>query len=354
MAAARPDMDLLDDPTEQPGGGLSEQGAANLRAATEAAAAASSLGASLGLDDPELGMGKKVGAALATLQVGRAAKRQKMNHSLFFENDKGLKKILKTFHKVKVHGKGHEYQDLTLLLRHYKKWFQDLHPYGDHFEDLVWKARQVLEDKEKEDDGTTSDPRERLHAFRFQYKNSPADLEEITAGSKQLSDSQRSKIEENRKKAQELKRKKEAEKNGTSASAPQELDMEELWRIEEERAEAERRKATAQGPAANFDMEEEDPFGFGGGFDSSFGGSAPAAKPATKATAPPAFDEEEDPFGFGGGFDDPEPPAQQKPAVTSQAGAAPEAPNPAATTSAPPAFDEEEDPFGFAGGFDEA
>lgn len=289
-------------------------------AAASASAAASFLGASLGLMDPSLDEGKRAGTAIATLTAGPASKRPKMNHTLFYEDERGLKKVLRTFPSIKSQGKGHEYQDLSLLLRHYKKWFEDLHPYGDHFEDLVWKARQVLEDKEKEDDGITSDPREKLHALRFAYKTAkPEDSRSAPAAAgAQLSDEVRAKIEANRQRALELKRKREAQNNvggeraPAPAAAPQEVDMEELWRIEEERAEAGRRNAASQGPAP--DDEEEDPFGYGGGLDDDFGGGAPAraapaasnAKPATQAPPPSAFDdEEEDPFGFGGGgFDD--------------------------------------------------
>jgi len=291
-------------------------------ATASAHAAASTLGASLGLMDPSLDEGKRAGAAIATLTAGPASKRPKMNHHLFYEDERGLKKMLRTFPSIKVLGKGHEYQDLSLLLRHYKKWFEELHPYGDHFEDLVWKARQVLEDKEKEEDGVMSDPREKLHAFRFAYKSAkPEDGRSAPAAAgAQLSDEVRAKIEANRQRALEVKRKREAEKNGAGegasapAAAPQEVDMEELWQIEEERAEAARRDSASRGPAP--DDEDEDPFGYGGGLDGDddFGGGPPAraaqaannAKPATQAPPPPAFDdEEEDPFGFGGGgFDD--------------------------------------------------
>merc|ERR1719271_2221828 len=181
---------------------VSPPNATSATTAAEAAAAASSLGVSLGLSDPSLDEGKKEGMAIAALQVGRA-KRPKMTHSLFFEDDRGLKKILSTFPDIKRRGKGREYEDVSLLLAHYKKWFQELYPYGEHFEDLVLKSRQVLEDKEKENDGTVSDPRERLHAFRFQYKNASA--APAASRATQVTEEARARIEANRKAALERK-----------------------------------------------------------------------------------------------------------------------------------------------------
>merc|ERR1712232_577469 len=74
---------------------------------------------------------------------------------------------------------------------------------------------------------------------------------------------------------------------------------EEIWRMKQEHAAASKDRASGA-PAFDFD-DEEDPFGFGGGFDLE--GSAGASKPLAR---PPAFsfDEEEDVFGFGGGFDE--------------------------------------------------
>jgi hypothetical protein len=264
---------------------------------------ASSLSARLGLSDPTLDEGKKEGAGIELLQAA-AKKRPKMTHGLFFEDDKGLKKMLRTFPSIKFRGKGREYEDVTLLLQHYKRWFDDLYPYGEHFEDLVWKARQVLQDKEKDDEGVISDPRERLHAFRFQYKNA--------ATGAHLSEEVRARIEANRKRALELKRQKEGG-SGAGAAQPQELDMDELWRMEQEHAAAS--KSQAQG-ATGFavDDEEEDPFGYGGAFDMDESvGASKTSKPAAFA-----FEEEEDVFGYGGGFDD-EPDRPQAPPKAPQA-----------------------------------
>jgi len=291
-------------------------GAADMSAAS--AAAASSLGISLGLSDP-MQLDDFKPAGLPTIAEDPLKKKRKVTHATFFEDDKGLKKMLKTFPSIKFRGKGGEYEDVSLLLNHYKKWFQDLCPYGDHFEDLVLKARQVLEDKEKEDDGTPSDPRERLHAFRFQYKNA----KEASSAAATLSDEQRARIAASRKRALELKQQKEAQSSGASAApAPaqaQELDMEELWNMEQENVAAAGRQQTSQGQAP--DEFEDDPFGFGGGFDEEDGGLAAAPRAAASAPAPFFTDEEEDVFGFGGGFDEDNAPA---------AAAAPEAPPPAA------------------------
>jgi hypothetical protein len=242
--------------------------------------------------------------------VGRSTKRPKVTHSLFFEDDRGLKTILNNFPKIKFRGKGHEYDDVSLLLAHYKKWFGELYPYGEHFEDLVLKSRQVLEDKEKDDDGTLSDPREKLHAFRFQYKNKSAIGSSATpAKGAALSDEAKARIEANRQRAVELKRKRQAEEGGgvevaAPSQQPEEMDMDELWRMEEERQAAERSQGASKQPMApaGFD-EEDDPFGYGGGFD-DFDGQAPSATGAKAAAGPSSFDEEEDVFSFGCEFDE--------------------------------------------------
>lgn len=272
---------------------------------TAAEAAASSLGASLGLSDPSLDEGKMEGQAIAALQLG-TKKRPKVTHSLLFEDDRGLKKMLRTFPQIKFQGKGREYEDVTLLLRHYKKFFAELHPYGEHFEDLVLKTRQVLEDKEKDDDGTISDPRERLHAFRFQYKNTPTEDMSAPKGGAQLSDEARARIDANRKLALERK----AAKNATAGGAPaapaaveEEIDMDEMFRNAEADSKAMPQNTSQGPPHGGFDDEDDDPFGFGGGFDDD--APPPSARPASQSqAAPSAFDEDEDVFGFGGGFDD--------------------------------------------------
>jgi hypothetical protein len=211
------------------------------------------------------------------MQIGGTKKRPKLTHKLFFEDEKGLDKMLRTFPKIKLKGKGREYEDLSLMLQHYRKWFQELYPYGEHFEDLVWKARQVLQEQEKDDDGHASDPRELLHAFRLKYKNAAA-----AASGANLSDEAKARIEANRQRALELKRKKEAETGKGASTENQEIDIEEIWRMEEEHAAAS--KAQPQG-APGFDAfdEDEDVFGFGGDFD-DFGDPGPRA-PAVRATS---------------------------------------------------------------------
>jgi len=239
----------------------------------------------LGLSDPLLTDLKREGKTIAELQVGGPKKRPKITHKLFFEDEKGLDKMLKTFSKIKFRGKGNEYQDLSLLLQHYRKWFQDLYPYGEHFEDMVWKARQVLQDKIKDDDdGTISDPRELLHTFRLKYKSAAA-----AASGAHLSDEAKARIEANRQRALELKRKKEAEATGKApAPANEELDMEEIFRMEEEYAAASKVPSFEAPAFGSFD-EDEDVFGYGG-FDDDFDDPAPRAPASApqETKAPPA------------------------------------------------------------------
>jgi len=223
----------------------------------------SSMDVRLGLSDPLLTDLKREGKTIAELQQG-PKKRPKLTHKLIFEDDKGLDKMLKTFPKIKLKGKGQEYEDLSLLLQHYRKWFQELYPYGEHFEDIVMKARQVLQDKEKDDDGHVSDPREMLHTFRLQYKSAAA-----RDSGANLSDDQKARIEANRARALEVKRKKEAE----AGQAGQEMDMEEIWRMEEEYAAASKPQPSGPPAFGAFD-EDEDVFGYGG-FDEDDGPRAP-------------------------------------------------------------------------------
>lgn len=251
-------------------------------------------------------------AAAAYAGEGARAKKPKVTHALFFDEDKGFKKILKTFPKIKFHGKGKEADDLRLLLKHYEKWFKELYPHGDHFEDLVWKARSVLNEKEKDGDGITSDPKERLHMLRFQYKNSVDslasvgdDLSEATGTGGLVSDAARQRIEANKKRAMDLREKKRQENGSPSGAAGvPEDDMEALW------AEAE---AGGQVPQSAFD-DEDDPFGFG--FDMG-GGSGAGTQVAVGSKKPAALDfEDEDPFGFGGGaFNDDDAAPAPRPAV---------------------------------------
>eukprot|EP00913_Durusdinium_trenchii_P030869 g28911.t1 len=84
-------------------------------------------------------------------------------------NPNGLKKVIQDFPKLKFHGKGHEFEDLKVLMAAYKKWLKDLYPFKDDFEDLIWKARDVLQQKETTESGE-SDPKQHLHLLRFHYK----------------------------------------------------------------------------------------------------------------------------------------------------------------------------------------
>lgn len=237
----------------------------------------------LGLADADLEDLKTQAAVI--LQPGRAAKRPKLSHNLFFEDERGLKKVMKSFSKIRFQGRGKEFEDMEVLLRNYEMWSKNLYPFEDNFEDFVWKARAVLQEKELSENGRfVSDPKELLHQLRADYKLSGiggtkahANLaaSEATA-QKQLSEEVRRRIEENRKRALEIRKRRE-EASAAFGQAP----------------------AAAPAPPRVPD-EEEDVFGFGGGFDDDFGPSGPstASKRNTMVV------EEEDVFGFGGGLDD--------------------------------------------------
>merc|ERR1719329_714589 len=229
-----------------------------------------SLGLQFGLLDEDLDdIKEQAAAAFEDTRV----KKPKVTHPLFFDEDKGFKKMIKTFPKIKFQGKGKEIDDLKLLLKHYDKWFKDLPPHGDHFEDLVWKARNVLNEKEKDSDGISSDPKERLHMFRFQYKNSVDSLASLGEDASQatgISDEARKRMEANKKQAMELREKKRQSAGGSSSAAGiPEDDMEALW------AEAEARD---QAPQSSF-PDDDGPFGFGFDMGSGPGGGAPSQRP---------------------------------------------------------------------------
>jgi len=240
------------------------------------------------------------------------AKKPKLTHKLFFDDDKGLKKVIKDFPLIRFKGKGHEFDDLKVLMGSYRKWFKELYPFEDDFEDMIWKSRKCLQEKDKSEEGLETDAHEQLHQLRFDYKQNGglgtkgaadaayaaarATLEKATA-KPQLSEEAKQRIEANRQKALEIKRKRQAEQ---------------LRAMEEMEAEAE-----PAGPTC-LDEDEDDVFGFGGGLDDEDG---PAS---TRKAPPPTFmDEEEDVFGFGGGLDDepgappapPVPPAPPAPAI---------------------------------------
>merc|ERR1719330_340083 len=273
----------------------------------------------LGLADPELDDLKDA----AKTEVIRAVsvKRPKLTHNHFFEEDKGLKKVLRTFPKINFKGKGHEFDGMKTLIRNYERWFQELYPFGKDFEDSVWEMRRVLQEKEKNNEGIDSDPHEKLHLLRFQYKNAPPPTEAVGATPKNLSEEQRRRIEENRRRALEKKQQKAGAAGDSSAFPDSGVDMETQWRIEENRQRALQRKKEKQaaaakqssappmdmGPPDDF-MDEEDPFMFGYGLDEPSAAparpQAPKAAPAAASASHTFPEDEDDVFGFGGGFDD--------------------------------------------------
>merc|ERR1719382_2305620 len=198
-------------------------------------------------------------------------------------------------------------------------WFKELYPSTEKLEDLVWMARSVLQEKDKGEDAL-SDPRERLHMLRYDYKiakRKAADSAKWASdASAQLSEEARQRIAANRQRALEIKQKKAAAaapgaEGAPPAAAPEGgLDMETLWAIEEGRQEAQERKRKRE--EAAFLDDEEDVFGFGGGFDDE----PVNIRAVPKATQPPQAmpDDEEDVFGFGGGMGESPPPAPPRPA----------------------------------------
>jgi len=324
----------------------------------------------LGLADPELDDLKEP-AKLDIIKKMTGTKRPKLSHGNFFDDDKGLKKVLRTFPKLNFQGKGKEFDDLKLLVRNFDRWFTDLHPYEKNFEDGVWLMRRVLQEKERDDEGLFSEPKERLVHFRHEYKFAPKEVEVPAGKESKLSAEQLRRIEENKKRA--LAKKVEKESGGASQSfassskpAGMTVDDETLWRIEENRQRAlklkEAKKARESAASSSSSMlmppdMEEDPFGFGFGMDDSAMRAPPV--PRTQQAAPAAAssrtimeDEDEDPFGFGAGFDDEDdgPPPAKKFAV-----APAQAPPPQAQAPPPQQFlpEDDEDVFGLGGGFDD-
>lgn len=317
----------------------------------------------LNTNDPELDDLKETGKVVV---VGGAQKRPKLTHNLFFEDERGFKKMQKTFPQIPFQGKGYEFRDLKLLLAHYDHWIKELYPVSDNTEEIVKRSRVLLSENMKGDDGHVSNPRERLHLLRYEYKAAQALADGAVAkAAEPVPEDVKQRIEANRLRALELKKKREQQSGGAGASS--DMDADAKRRIEENKARAMEMKKlremeelvaemegvsanpTPAGPGANasrvqadtFD-EEDDPFGFGGGFDDGdFGGGfapshAPnkaAAAPKSQAPAATFFDEEEDPFGHAHcGFDD-EMPSSMGALPQSAAPAAP----PAATMPAPSA-----------------
>ena len=195
------------------------------------------------------------------------AKKPKLSHRIFFE-DNGLKKVIEDFPKLKFQGKGHEFEDLKVLMAAYKKWLKDLYPFQDDFEDLIWQARDVLQKKEEIEgvEGEMSDPKQLLHQLRFHYKRGKVKADSETAR----------RVAENRAAALERKRQREAQvhqvqdatgSGGTEAEPKNNADSERAKRVAENRAAALKRKmereAEAEFEAFGMEEFEEDVFGFG-------------------------------------------------------------------------------------------
>merc|ERR1712070_346979 len=185
-------------------------------------------------------------------------------------NPNGFKDMIKTFPKIRFRGKGREFDDLDLLLKHYQKWAKALYPQGDNFEDLIYKARQVLSEKEKDKEGHVSDPKRQLHMFRHTYKSSSASLSssldidnewKFHIPSGDLPDDVRQRIEQNRQRALQRKREREGP---AMLPEPEPEAFEDLF-----------------DPMLGHDEDEDDPFGHGGGLESldvqKGGPSAPVA-----------------------------------------------------------------------------
>lgn len=277
-------------------------------------------------------------------------KRPKITHDKLFDDEFGFKKVLRDFPKIDFRGKGREFDDLKVLLAHTERWFKDLYPQyaNEHIEDNLSKVRQTLSEREKADDGLTSDPHDRLCKMRIDYKaadggglaaarqkaKEAAAAKAAMKSGKALPDDVRKRIEANKLAA--LAKKLQREGGAATSTGVLSPEEEKRMRIEANRQRAlekKQEKAVAaelaaqeaafmeaeveefsQAPAfAGFD-EEEDIFGLGFGLDDEDvfeRGSIPTPMqqppPSQKKVAPPPemFEEEEDPFGHGsGGLDD--------------------------------------------------
>jgi len=297
----------------------------------------------LGIDSEELDQLKDRAKNVAPT---RASKREKLSHDHFFENANGLDKVMRTFHKIKFRGKGHEFEDLRVLLQSYDKWQRELYSVGEPLEDFALAARNLLSENTKNDEGMISNPHSRLHESRFEYKKWEA-VEARKKNPPVLTEEMRQRIEANRLKALEMKRKRASAEMDADAAAVAEMEAA-AAAISAPSSQKAPSKAPVAARPASFD-DEEDPFGFGFGMDDDdgFSSAAPApqaavARPAAAQTAA-AFDEEEDPFGFG--FDMDEGPEEAAP---------PPKPATVPTPVRATCFDEEDDPFGRGFDMDDA
>eukprot|EP00928_Gymnodinium_smaydae_P049133 TRINITY_DN32946_c0_g1_i1.p1 TRINITY_DN32946_c0_g1~~TRINITY_DN32946_c0_g1_i1.p1 ORF type:complete len:404 (-),score=158.80 TRINITY_DN32946_c0_g1_i1:334-1545(-) len=331
-------------------------------AAGETAAGVAGLAADfLGSADAELDELKD-----AAIPTGPSAKKKaKLTHALLFDDPKGIKHLVETMPKLRFRGKGREFEDLKLLLTCYRNWFQELFPSKENLEDMAFKAVQILGEREKTEDGDISDPVERLHTMRYEYKSgggvgtvgaqeamkkaaaAAAFAAKASANAAKISEEMRLRIDANRQKALELQRKKALERGDDEAvaridaqaqAAKIESNRQRAIEIKKRKAEQEAAAALEADEAAFAELaatqqaqparaaasstsvprapatcldDEDDVFGFGGGMDDDFGAPArPATStsmPAASAAKPAAatfLDEEDDVFGFGGSLDD--------------------------------------------------
>ncbi|CAE6959864.1 TIPIN [Symbiodinium sp. CCMP2592] len=172
------------------------------------------------------------------VQPPSKTKKPKLTLEHFFQ-EAGLKKVIGDCAKLEFKGEGHEFEDLKVLMAAYKKWFREIYPYEDNFEDLIWKSRTVLAQKEPD-----CDPREELHKLRLWYKKSSSQASELKNEEVSSLDPEVAKrVAENRARALERKRQREAAV---------------------EQAQEEAMAAQAAQAQAEPDFEEEDVFGFGG------------------------------------------------------------------------------------------
>ncbi|CAE7292539.1 Art7 [Symbiodinium natans] len=153
------------------------------------------------------------------------ARKPKLTHRHFFE-ETGLKKVIGDCSKIKFKGEGHEFEDLKVLMATYKKWFKEVYPFEDNFEDLIWKSRAVLDKKEQDDKGLVSNPKDELHELRLWYKTSANQVSkpmEEEAGHRQLDPETAKRVAENRARALERKRQREEamEREAQAAAAAQ-------------------------------------------------------------------------------------------------------------------------------------
>jgi len=110
-----------------------------------------------------------------------------------------------------------------VLLQSYDKWQRELYSVGEPLEDFAMAARQLLSENTKNDEGMISNPHSRLHESRFEYKKWEA-VELRKKNPPVLSEEMRQRIEANRQKALEMKRKRASAEMDADAAAIAELE----------------------------------------------------------------------------------------------------------------------------------